>query len=62
MRERAIVSQSFDLAEIARGAASRRLPSIGIAMAPLVIVVRVNYLMNMVVFRRIDALYLAQAR
>lgn len=62
VRERAIVSQSFDPAEIARSAASKSLPPVGIAMAPLVIVVCVNFVMNMVVFPRIDASYLAEAR
>ncbi|MBN3759416.1 GntP family permease [Burkholderia sp. Ac-20365] len=62
VRERATVSQSFDPAEIERGAISERLPPFGIAIAPLVVVVCANFAMNMLVLPRIDASYLAEAR
>ncbi|MGU7776277.1 GntP family permease [Burkholderia sp. MR1-5-21] len=62
VRERATVSQSFDPAEIERGEVSERLPPIGIAIAPLVVVVCANFAMNMIVLPRLDASYLADAR
>ncbi|NML35406.1 GntP family permease [Paraburkholderia antibiotica] len=62
VRERATVSQSFDPEEVARGHISEDLPSFGIAMTPLVLVVLVNFVMNVIVLPRIDADYLADAR
>lgn len=62
VRERATVSQSFDPAEIERGTISASLPPIGIAIAPLVVVVFANFAMNIVVLRHIDASYLAEPR
>ncbi|REE18376.1 H+/gluconate symporter-like permease [Paraburkholderia sp. BL27I4N3] len=62
VRERATVSQSFDPVEIGHGHVSPILPSIGIAIAPLALVVGVNFLMNVVVLPRLDASYLAEAR
>jgi H+/gluconate symporter-like permease len=62
VRERAIVSQSFDPAEIERAGICANLPPIGIAVAPLATVVLVNFLMNMVVLPRIDASFLAETR
>ncbi|MDR0478755.1 MAG: GntP family permease [Burkholderiaceae bacterium] len=65
VRERASVAQAFDPAEIASGAppsAQGALPPIAVAIAPLVVVVAANFVMNMVVFRRIDAAYLGEAR
>ena len=62
VRERATVSQSFDPAEIERGTISARLPPIGIAIAPLVVVVFANFAMNIIVLRHIDASYLAEPR
>ncbi|TCF96509.1 transporter [Paraburkholderia strydomiana] len=62
VRDRATVSQSFDPAEIERGHVSERLPPIGIAIAPLVVVVCANFAMNIFVFRHYDASYLAEAR
>ncbi|RKE39448.1 H+/gluconate symporter-like permease [Paraburkholderia sp. BL23I1N1] len=62
VRERATVSQSFDPVEIDHGHVSSTMPSFGIAIAPLVVVVGVNFLMNVVVLPRLDAAYLAEGR
>jgi H+/gluconate symporter-like permease len=62
VRERATVSQSFDPVEIDHGHVSSIMPSFGIAIAPLVIVVGVNFIMNVVVLPRLDASYLAEVR
>ncbi|OLL27712.1 transporter [Burkholderia sp. SRS-W-2-2016] len=62
VRERATVSQSFDPEEAARGHISEDLPSFGIAMTPLVLVVLLNFVMNVLVLPRIDADYLAEPR
>jgi H+/gluconate symporter-like permease len=62
VRERASVSQSFDPEEIGRGHVSGDLPSFGIALTPLVLVVCVNFVMNVIVLPRIDAEYLAEPR
>ncbi|SMG53934.1 GntP family permease [Paraburkholderia susongensis] len=62
VRERATVSQSFDPVEIEHGHISNDLPSFGVAMTPLVLVVLVNFVMSVIVLPRIDADYLAEAR
>jgi H+/gluconate symporter-like permease len=62
VRERATVSQSFDPEEIEHGHISNDLPSFGVAMTPLVLVVCVNFLMSVIVLPRIDAEYLADVR
>ncbi|TDN63588.1 SLC13 family permease [Paraburkholderia sp. BL10I2N1] len=62
VRERAIVSQSFDPREIEQGHVSEQLPPFGIAIVPLVLVVCGNFVMNVIVLPRIDASYLAEAR
>jgi H+/gluconate symporter-like permease len=62
VRERASVSQSFDPEEAKRGHVSEDLPSFGVALAPLVLVVLTNFVMNVIVLPRIDADYLAEAR
>jgi H+/gluconate symporter-like permease len=62
VRERAIVSQSFDPSEIGQGYVSEQLPPFGIAIVPLVLVVCGNFVMNVIVMPRIDAAYLAEAR
>jgi H+/gluconate symporter-like permease len=62
VRERAIVSQSFDPSEIEQGHASEQLPPFGIAIVPLVLVVCGNFVMNVIVLPRVDAAYLAEAR
>jgi H+/gluconate symporter-like permease len=62
VRERATVSQSFDPQEVQHGHISEDLPSFGVAMTPLVIVVLTNFVMNVIVLPRIDADYLADIR
>jgi H+/gluconate symporter-like permease len=62
VRERATVSQSFDPEEVEHGHISSDLPSFGVAMAPLVLVVCVNFVMSVIVLPRIDADYLADVR
>ncbi|MDE1181682.1 GntP family permease [Paraburkholderia sp.] len=62
VRERASVSQAFDPEEAGRGHISADLPSFGVALTPLVLVVCVNFVMNMIVLPRLDAGYLADAR
>ncbi|WP_341316900.1 GntP family permease [Paraburkholderia sp. IMGN_8] len=62
VRERATVAQSFDPGEIAHGRVSVDLPSFGVAVMPLVLVVSINLVMNVLVLPRIDASYLAEAR
>jgi H+/gluconate symporter-like permease len=62
VRERATVSQSFDPEEIEHGHISSELPSFGVAMTPLVLVVCVNFAMSVIVLPRIDADYLADVR
>jgi H+/gluconate symporter-like permease len=62
VRERATVSQSFDPEEIEHGHLSSDLPSFGVAVTPLVLVVCVNFVMNVIVLPRIDADYLAEVR
>jgi H+/gluconate symporter-like permease len=62
VRERATVSQSFDPEEAKRGHVSEDLPSFGVALAPLVLVVLTNFVMNVIVLPRIDADYLADVR
>ncbi|MBB5466920.1 H+/gluconate symporter-like permease [Paraburkholderia sp. CI2] len=62
VRERASVSQSFDPEEAKRGHVSESLPSFGVALTPLVLVVLTNFVMNVIVLPRIDADYLAEVR
>ncbi|CAD6558539.1 GntP family permease [Paraburkholderia metrosideri] len=62
VRERATVSQSFDPEEIEHGHISSDLPSFGVAMTPLVLVVVVNFVMSMIVLPRLDADYLSDVR
>ncbi|HEX3382831.1 MAG TPA: GntP family permease [Paraburkholderia sp.] len=62
VRERATVSQSFDPEEAKRGHVSEDLPSFGVAVVPLVLVVLTNFVMNVIVLPRIDADYLADVR
>ncbi|RQH02775.1 GntP family permease [Paraburkholderia dinghuensis] len=65
VRERASVAQTFDPAEIGSSAETPTragLPPPFIALAPLVVVVAMNFVMNVAVFPRIDAAYLAEPR
>ena len=65
VRERASLAQAFDPAEIGTGVAvsdHAGPPAPFVALAPLVVVVAMNFVMNVVVFPRIDASYLAEPR
>ncbi|MEX3905352.1 GntP family permease, partial [Paraburkholderia sp. BR14319] len=63
-RERASLAQAFDPAEIGGAAVPDHAgpPSPFVALAPLVVVVAMNFVMNVVAFPRIDASYLAEPR
>lgn len=60
VRERAIAAQSFDPAEAAHGSRSAELPSIQVAMLPLVVVMAVNLAMSMLILPRLDTAFLAE--
>lgn len=62
IRERTTVSQNFDPEEIGHGGAARALPSVAVAITPLLLVVVGNFFMNVLVLPRSDAGYLAEAR
>jgi H+/gluconate symporter-like permease len=67
VRERASVAQTFDPAEIGSSdetpaRARAVLPPPFVALAPLAVVVGMNFVMNVAVFPRIDASYLAEPR
>ncbi|MBW0003622.1 MAG: GntP family permease [Hyphomicrobiales bacterium] len=62
IRERATSSHEFDPAEIAHGKHSAAPPSIGYAIAPLVVVIGVNLLMSLLVLPRLDFSFLAEER
>ncbi|MEX3832953.1 GntP family permease, partial [Paraburkholderia sp. BR14263] len=64
VRERASLAQAFDPAEIGGAAVPDHAgpPSPFVALAPLVVVVAMNFVMNVVAFPRIDASYLAEPR
>ncbi|WP_322012095.1 GntP family permease [Paraburkholderia sp. J12] len=69
VRERASVAQTFDPAEIGSGTpfagqvpGHAGLPPAWVALAPLAVVVAMNFVMNVVVFPRLDATYLAEPR
>ncbi|MFC0400007.1 GntP family permease [Paraburkholderia rhizosphaerae] len=62
VRERATVSQAFDPAEIANGSVSANRPPFGVAIVPLIVVVGLNFAMNVLILPRIDASYLSEPR
>ena len=62
IRERATASNGFDPAELEHGAHSEQLPSIGIALLPLIVVMAVNLTMTLGILPRIDTGFLADAR
>jgi H+/gluconate symporter-like permease len=62
VRERATVAREFDPAEIHHGQRSDLLPSIFVAVLPLIVVVAVNLLMSAVLLPRLDLGYLAEER
>lgn len=61
VRERASVAREFDPAEIEQGHRNEALPGILTAALPLVVVIAGNFVMNVLVFPRLDASYLAGA-
>lgn len=60
VRERATTSQSFDPAEAEHGRRSADLPSIGVAVLPLAVVMGVNLTMSMLVLPNVDSSFLAE--
>jgi H+/gluconate symporter-like permease len=62
IRERATAAREFDTAELSHGASSDGLPSVGLAILPLVVVVGVNLLMALLVLPLFDFSFLADER
>ncbi|VVE18577.1 transporter [Pandoraea capi] len=62
VRERASVAREFDPAEIEQGHRSDALPGILTAALPLIVVIGANFVMNVIVFPRLDASFLAEPR
>ncbi|TDH60341.1 GntP family permease [Dankookia rubra] len=62
VRERAVVADGFDPAEIHRSRETTASPPILLAALPLVVVVAVNLVLSLLVLPRIDAYYLAEPR
>jgi H+/gluconate symporter-like permease len=62
IRERATSSREFDPAELENGRASDALPSIWLAIIPLIVVVVVNLMMTVLVLPRLDLAFLAEER
>jgi H+/gluconate symporter-like permease len=59
IRERATTSSTFDPVEIRHGYQSDAIPSIALAITPLVIVIGVNLLMSLFLLPRLNASFLA---
>jgi len=62
IRERATAAHEFDPAEIFHGKHTDRMPSIGVAILPLLVVLCVNLLMSIFVLPRLDFSFLAEER
>lgn len=62
VRERATTAGSFDPAEAEHGKRSQQLPSITVAMLPLVVVMVVNLVMSFVILPRMDTSFLADVQ
>src|SRR5262249_48358836 len=62
IRERATAAHEFDPAEIFHGKHTDRMPSIGVAIFPLLVVLCVNLLMSIFVLPRLDFSFLAEER
>ncbi|MFO0947494.1 MAG: GntP family permease [Planctomycetota bacterium] len=60
LRERSTQAGYFDLAEIPHGAKTPALPSIGIALLPLAVVIGVNLCMSLFIVPRWDVAFLAE--
>jgi H+/gluconate symporter-like permease len=59
LREHATLAREFDPAEIGRGKHGDSEPPVSIALAPLIIVILVNFIMSLVVLPRLDFSFLA---
>jgi H+/gluconate symporter-like permease len=62
VRERATIAREFDPAEMHRGHHSAAVPSIILAVAPLIVVVTINLLMSLFLLRHLDFSFLAEER
>lgn len=62
VRERATASHDFDPAETLHGARSAELPSIAVALLPLIVVMAVNLTVSLVLLPRMDTDFLAEPR
>jgi H+/gluconate symporter-like permease len=62
VRERATVARDFDPAEAEHGVRSAQLPSIAVALLPLIVVMAVNLAMSLLILPRMDTSFLADAR
>ncbi|MDB5543225.1 MAG: yxjC [Hyphomicrobiales bacterium] len=59
LREHATLAREFDPAEIGRGKHGDSEPPIAIALAPLVVVILVNFIMSLLILPRLDFSFLA---
>jgi H+/gluconate symporter-like permease len=62
VRERATTAHAFDPAEIHHSQSAEIVPSLPLAVLPLVVVITVNLLMSFVVLPRLDTSFLAEPR
>jgi H+/gluconate symporter-like permease len=62
LRERAVIASEFDPAEIPHGRHAESLPSVRIALLPLVVVIVVNFIMSVTVLPRLDTSFLAEEK
>jgi H+/gluconate symporter-like permease len=62
VRQRATTAHEFDPPEVHHGRPSREGPPIGVAAAPLLVVIGVNVLMTLVVLPSLDVSFLAEER
>lgn len=62
VRARATNADNFDPEEVPHGHHSKQLPSFGLAVTPILIVLVVNLLMSLVVLPRVDTGFLAEPR
>ncbi len=60
VRERATTAREFDPAEIHRSAETPRVPPIGLAALPILVVVAVNLAMSFLILPRMDVAFLAE--
>lgn len=59
LREHATLAREFDPAELERGKHGDSEPPIAIAMAPLIVVILVNFIMSLLILPRLDFSFLA---